>query len=127
RRWHSRGSRGLAPPHGTRRAPGPARPLPCRSWSTDRWRTDVRADWQGPVPEGGGAKAAARPALGQTMAGCTVLVTAERRAAEFAAALERRGATVRHAPALSMIPHVDDETLRAATTAILDDPPDVVV
>ena len=87
----------------------------------------MRADWQVPVPEGGGAKAAARPALGQTMAGCTVLVTAERRAAEFAAALERRGATVRHAPALSMIPHVDDETLRAATTAILDDPPDVVV
>ncbi|MGI5189136.1 uroporphyrinogen-III synthase [Promicromonospora sp. CA-289599] len=61
------------------------------------------------------------------MAGATVLVTAERRAAELAAALERRGATIRHAPALSMIPHVDDETLIAATRAILDAPPDVLV
>lgn len=68
-----------------------------------------------------------RPALGQVMAGCTVLVTAERRAAELAAALERRGATVRHAPALSMIPHVDDQTLLDATRSILDNPPDTLV
>jgi uroporphyrinogen-III synthase len=61
------------------------------------------------------------------MAGATVLVTAERRAAELAAALERRGATIRHAPALSMIPHVDDETLIAATRAIVSAPPDIVV
>ncbi|MBL0887179.1 uroporphyrinogen-III synthase [Myceligenerans indicum] len=61
------------------------------------------------------------------MAGCTVLVTAERRATELAAALERRGAEIRHAPALSMIPHVDDQTLLAATRAIIADPPDVVV
>ncbi|WP_125773928.1 uroporphyrinogen-III synthase [Antribacter gilvus] len=61
------------------------------------------------------------------MAGCTVLVTADRRSAELAAALERRGATVRHAPALSMIPHIDDETLVEATRAIIDAPPDVVV
>ncbi|MFD7021257.1 uroporphyrinogen-III synthase [Promicromonospora sukumoe] len=61
------------------------------------------------------------------MAGATVLVTAERRASELAAALERRGATIRHAPALSMIPHVDDQTLIAATRAIVAAPPDVLV
>jgi uroporphyrinogen-III synthase len=68
-----------------------------------------------------------RPALGQVMAGCTVLVTADRRSGELAAALERRGATVRHAPALSMIPHVDDESLLAATRALVAAPPDVLV
>ncbi|WP_100422385.1 uroporphyrinogen-III synthase [Sediminihabitans luteus] len=61
------------------------------------------------------------------MAGCTVLVTAERRAGELAAALERRGATIVHAPALSMIPHVDDETLIAGTRALIETPPDVLV
>lgn len=70
---------------------------------------------------------ATRPALGQVMAGCTVLVTADRRSGELAAALERRGATVRHAPALSMIPHADDDTLIAATRTLVADPPDVVV
>lgn len=70
---------------------------------------------------------AVRPALGQVMAGCTVLVTADRRSGELAAALERRGATVRHAPALSMIPHADDDALIAATRTLVADPPDVVV
>lgn len=63
----------------------------------------------------------------QTMAGCTVLVTADRRAAELGAALRRRGALVRTAPALSMIPHHDDEQLLAGTRAMIADPPDVVV
>lgn len=85
--------------------------------------------WQVPVSdvEAPAHAQAAHPRLGQVMAGATVLVTAERRAAELAAALERRGATIRHAPALSMIPHVDDETLIAATRAIVDAPPDVLV
>jgi uroporphyrinogen-III synthase len=61
------------------------------------------------------------------LAGCTVLVTADRRANELGAALERRGAVVRHAPALTIVPHVDDETLLAGTRALLADPPDVVV
>lgn len=87
----------------------------------------MTADWQVPVSDVVEGKASARPALEQVMAGCTVLVTAERRATEFAAALERRGAAVRHAPALHMIPHVDDETLLAATRAIVSDPPDVLV
>ena len=68
-----------------------------------------------------------RPALGQVMAGCTVLVTADRRKSELAAALQRRGAEVRHAPALSMIPHADDEQLLAGTRDLVERPPDVVV
>lgn len=65
--------------------------------------------------------------LAQTMAGCVVLVTAERRSAELGAALERRGATIRHAPALSMIPHQDDAELLRATRELVARPPDVVV
>lgn len=61
------------------------------------------------------------------MAGCTVLVTADRRSAEITSALQRRGAQVLHAPALSIVPHVDDEALLAATRRLLTDPPDVVV
>ena len=51
------------------------------------------------------------PALGQVMAGCVVLVTADRRSGELASALTRRGATVRHAPALTIVPHEHDEEL----------------
>ena len=65
--------------------------------------------------------------LRQVMAGCTVLVTADRRAGELAAALERRGATVRHAPALSMVPNADEPALLAATRSLLETPPDVLV
>jgi uroporphyrinogen-III synthase len=67
------------------------------------------------------------PSLGQVMAGCTVLITADRRKHELAAALERRGALVRHAPSLTMIPHADDEQLLARTAELVADPPDVVV
>jgi uroporphyrinogen-III synthase len=70
---------------------------------------------------------AATPQLAQSMAGCVVLVTAERRSAELSAALERRGAVVRHAPSLSMVPHTDDAELMRATLALLESPPDVVV
>ena len=75
---------------------------------------------------------AARPApatdaLREQLAGFRVLVTAQRRALELGAALERRGAEVIHAPVLSIVPHVDDEQLLADTLAVLDDPPDTVV
>lgn len=63
----------------------------------------------------------------KAMAGCTVLVTADRRSAELAAALARRGAQIRHAPAMTIVPHVDDEALLAGTRELLRDPPDVVV
>lgn len=64
---------------------------------------------------------------GSALAGCTILVTADRRAGEFGTALARRGAVVRHAPSLSIVPHVDDETLLRGTRTLLDAPPDVVV
>jgi uroporphyrinogen-III synthase len=65
--------------------------------------------------------------LGQVMAGCVVLVTADRRSGELASALCRRGATVRHAPALSIVPHEHDEELLLATKQLLDTPADIVV
>ncbi|UFU08408.1 uroporphyrinogen-III synthase [Ruania halotolerans] len=61
------------------------------------------------------------------MAGCTVLLTADRRKGELAAALTRRGAAVRHAPALSITSHVDDDQLLADTRSLIEAPPDVVV
>lgn len=65
--------------------------------------------------------------LSHVMAGCVVLITADRRSGELAAAFERRGATIRHAPALGMVPHTDDEQLVDDTRRLLANPPDVVV
>ena len=65
--------------------------------------------------------------IDQTLAGCVVLVTADRRSAELAAALGRRGAAIRHAPALSMVPHTDDAALLEGTRSLLADPPDPVI
>jgi uroporphyrinogen-III synthase len=61
------------------------------------------------------------------MAGCVVLVTADRRSGELASALSRRGATVRHAPALSIVPHEHDDELLTHTRELLAEPPDIVV
>ena len=61
------------------------------------------------------------------LSGYTVGVTAARRAEEFSALLERRGATVVHAPAIRIVPLVDDTELFAATRAVIADPVDVVV
>ncbi len=66
-------------------------------------------------------------ALAPTLAGCVVVVTADRRSAELTAALERRGAVVRHAPAMSIVPHAEDATLLRATADLLATPPDVLV
>jgi len=65
--------------------------------------------------------------IDQVMAGCVVLVTADRRSGELGAALARRGAVIRYAPALSMVPNQDDTALLAGTRALIADPPDVVV
>lgn len=59
--------------------------------------------------------------------GCTVAITAERRAEELATLLERRGATVIQTPAIHVLPLVDDSDLRAKTLQIIDSPPDLVV
>jgi uroporphyrinogen-III synthase len=66
-------------------------------------------------------------ALDQVMAGRTVLVTADRRSDDLAAALTRRGAEVRHAAALSMVPTEDDAALLAGTRDLIASPPDIVV
>lgn len=61
------------------------------------------------------------------LSGFTVGVTAARRADELGALLQRRGATVLHAPALRIVPLADDSELLAATKELIDLAPDVVV
>lgn len=63
----------------------------------------------------------------QTLLGCLVVVTADRRKREIASSLERRGATVVHAPALTGVPLLDDRQLVAATREIIAHPPQIVV
>lgn len=61
------------------------------------------------------------------LAGFTVGVTAARRAEELGALLQRRGASVLHAPALRIVPLSDDGELLAATQELMEQVPDVVV
>lgn len=65
--------------------------------------------------------------LPPVMAGRTVLITAHRRSDELARAFARRGATVRHAPAMSIVEHADDAQLLAATRSLISHPPHVLV
>lgn len=67
------------------------------------------------------------PALSAALAGCTILLPVDRRASELSAALERHGAAVRLAPALTIVPHIDDEELIARSRLLIAEPPDVVV
>jgi len=69
----------------------------------------------------------ARPALSAALDGCTIVIAVDRRSSELAAALERHGAQVRHAPALTIVPHIDDESLLAATRMLIARPPHIVV
>lgn len=69
----------------------------------------------------------ARPTLSAALGGCTVVIAVDRRSSELATALERHGATVRRAPALTIVPHIDDEALIAATRSLIAAPPEVVV
>jgi uroporphyrinogen-III synthase len=61
------------------------------------------------------------------LTGFTVAVTAERRREEMTALLERRGARVVSAPAITIVPLVDDQALHAATAACIGLAPDLVV
>lgn len=62
------------------------------------------------------------------LAGFRVGVTAARKVEEQVALLERRGAKVEWAPALSLAPnHVDDASLRAATNEVLASPVDLLL
>ncbi|GAB2911442.1 uroporphyrinogen-III synthase [Streptomyces heilongjiangensis] len=54
-------------------------------------------------------------------------VTAARRADELGVLLQRRGASVLHAPALRIVPLSDDSELLAATKDLLAQAPDIVV
>jgi uroporphyrinogen-III synthase len=68
-----------------------------------------------------------RPTLSSALDGCAIVIAVDRRSSELAAALERHGAVVRHAPALTIVPHIDDEALIAATQTLIASPPDIVV
>jgi uroporphyrinogen-III synthase len=64
----------------------------------------------------------------QPLAGFRIGVTAARRAEEQIALLERRGARVVHAPALSVDPNrIDEDALQAATKEVLSQPVDIFV
>ncbi|MBI2706169.1 MAG: uroporphyrinogen-III synthase [Actinobacteria bacterium] len=62
-----------------------------------------------------------------TLGGYTVGITADRRSGEQAELLERRGARVIHGPTIRTLPLADDDRLRAATTALIERPPNYVV
>ncbi len=66
-------------------------------------------------------------ALGPVLTGSRVLVTAQRRADDFALALERRGADVVIAPALGMESRIDEHTLLAQTRQVIGLHADIVV
>ncbi|HKN52833.1 MAG TPA: uroporphyrinogen-III synthase [Amycolatopsis sp.] len=61
------------------------------------------------------------------LSGITIGVTAERRADDFIAALERYGASVRHAPTITIVPLDTDPELRSGTLDILAAPVDFTV
>ena len=68
-----------------------------------------------------------RSILDSALAGCTIVIAADRRAGDLAVALERRGARVQRAPALSILPNADDDELLARTRELIANPPDIVV
>ena len=68
-----------------------------------------------------------RPTLSAALEGCTIVIAVDRRSTELSAALERHGAQVRPAPALTIVPHIDDEALIARTRELIADPPEIVV
>jgi len=61
------------------------------------------------------------------LAGFTIGVTASRRAEELAALFARKGATVRHGPAIRIVPLSDDAELFSATKVLIDHPANIVV
>ncbi|MGW8483781.1 uroporphyrinogen-III synthase [Microbacterium sp. NPDC055903] len=65
--------------------------------------------------------------LDAALIGCTIVIAADRRAADLASALERRGGAAYRAPALSIVPNADDAQLLARTEELIAQPPDVVI
>lgn len=68
----------------------------------------------------------ARP-LESALAGCTIIVVADRRSVEVADALERRGAVVHRTPVPRLDDRQDRAELRSATELVIAEPPDAVV
>ena len=65
--------------------------------------------------------------LPPVMAGRTVLITADRRSEDLADAFARRGAAIRHAPAMTIVHHSAAEQLVDDPRALVADPPDALV
>lgn len=61
------------------------------------------------------------------LSGFTIGITAARRADEFAALLERRGARVLAAPTIRILPLVNDTDLERVTEEIIANPPEIMV
>jgi uroporphyrinogen-III synthase len=61
------------------------------------------------------------------LSGCRVLVTAQRRSGELAAALGRRGADTDVVPTLGVVPHIDEAALVRRTEELVARPPDLLV
>src|SRR5699024_2614926 len=61
------------------------------------------------------------------LSGRRIVLTAQRRAEQLASALQRHGASIVHAPTLSVIPHIDDPELIARTRALIKHRPDIVL
>lgn len=61
------------------------------------------------------------------LTGFTIGITAARRAEEFAALLQRRGAQVVMAPTIRILPLVDDTELERVTARLIAEPPDIMV
>ncbi|KDA05642.1 uroporphyrinogen-III synthase [Microbacterium sp. CH12i] len=68
-----------------------------------------------------------RTLLDAALLGCTFVVAADRRAGDLSNALERRGAQVYRAPALSIVPNADDDDLIRRTRELIATPPHIVV
>ena len=67
------------------------------------------------------------PSLSSSLAGRRIVLALDRRAEDLASALARHGAEIEHAPAMSMIPHVDDPELLARTRELIAHPPATLV
>lgn len=65
--------------------------------------------------------------LSGALEGRRLVLALDRRAEELAAALARHGAEIQHAPAMSMIPHVDDPLLLARTAELIERPPQMLI
>lgn len=65
--------------------------------------------------------------LSSALEGRRLVLALDRRADELAAALRRHGAAIQHAPAMSMIPHVDDPLLLERTAELVARPPQLLV